>query len=283
MNMGTPGHPESVEHFGTKAAMLSLFRTAIPRGAVWGMVREPQHGGCSGGPTVVNLTAGIKGVYVEEPDELGGFIPDITLLKPAPHPSMFIEVEVTSPASARKVNYCRQHGIDLFTASGRAPVDNNAKVRLLHLEVETMRCRRKERDRMNDLWSHLHSVPDDDDCRFGAHQATDRTVKYIIGRKSVSREDLCTMCVLHAYFIQDMEARFGDATSGEHGAPMHYSPQAIAAQDAIMAVVNRVDYQNGPDGPRCPPEQAHVRELSDVFFYPHKWGLAPSPDAYRRA
>ena len=44
MNMGTPGHPESVEHFGTKAAMLSLFRTAIPRGAVCGMVREPQLG-----------------------------------------------------------------------------------------------------------------------------------------------------------------------------------------------------------------------------------------------
>ena len=102
-------------------------------------------------------------------------------------------MEVTSSASLRKADYCRQRGIDLFTARGRAPVDNNAKVRLLHLEVETMHGRRKERDRINDLWSHLHSVPDDDDCRFGVHQATNRTVKYIIGTKSVSREGLCTM------------------------------------------------------------------------------------------
>ena len=231
----------------------------------------------------LNLTAGVKGVYVEEPYELGGFIPDITLLKPVPHPPTFVEVEATLPASARKVDYCRQHGIDLFTADGRAPVDNNTQTRLLRLEVETMRCRRKERDRMNDLWSHLHIVPDDDDCRFEVNQATDRTAKYMIGTKSVSSEDLCTMCVLHAYFIQDMEARFGDAASGVHGAPMRYSPHTIAAQDAILAVANRVGYQNGPDGPRCPPEQAHVRELSDVFFYPRKWGLAPSPDAYRRA
>ena len=85
--------------------------------------------------------------------------------------------------------------------------------------------------------------------------------------------------MLHAYFIQDMEGRFGYAASGEHGALMRYTPHAIAAQDAIMAAANRVEYQNGPDGPRCQPEQAHIRKLFDVFCYPRKWGLAPSPDA----
>ena len=109
MNMGTPAWPESLEHFGTKAAMLSHLRTAILRGAIWGMVREPQHDGCNGGPVVVNLTAGVTDVYVERPYDPGGFIPDLTLQRQDPHLPTFIEVEVTSPASKRKGDYCREH------------------------------------------------------------------------------------------------------------------------------------------------------------------------------
>ena len=231
----------------------------------------------------INLTAGVNDVQVEKPHKPSGLIPDITLLKSKLNPPTFIEVEVTSPASARKIDYCRQHGIDLYKAYGLAPVTNNAETRLLHLGVETMRCRRKERDSMNDLWAHLHSIPADDDCRFGVLQ-NGRAVKYIIGTKSASREELCVMCILHSYFIQDMEVRFGDAAVGlNHGEPIRYSPQAIAADNAIMAVSNRIEYQNGPDGPRVPPENAHVLDLSDVFFYPRRWGIAPRLDAYRRA
>ena len=187
MNMGTPAWPESLDHFGTKAAMLSLLRTAILRGAIWGMVREPQHDGCNGGPVVVNLTAGVTDVYVERPYDPGEFSPDLTLQRQDPHLPTFIEVEVTSPASKRKGDYCREHGINLFVAYGLAPVDNNSTVRLLKLGVETMRCHRKERDRMNDLWSHLHSLPDDDDCRFGVEQVSPRT-RQVRGRYADSAE-----------------------------------------------------------------------------------------------
>ena len=283
MNMGTPAWPESLDHFGTKAAMLSLFRTAIPRGAIWGMVREPQHDGCNGGPVVVNLTAGVTDVDVERPYEPGGFIPDLTLQRQAPDLPTFIEVEVSSPASKRKVDYCRQHGINLFVACGLAPVDNNSTIRLLNLGVETMRCHRKECDRMNALWSHLHNLPDDDDSRFRVEQVSPRTVKYVVGTRTVARDDLLTMCMLHLYFIADMEVRFSGAATGEHGSPIRYSRQALDAQAAIKEIVNRVEYQNGVAGPRVPPEWASIHDLSSVFWYPRRWGLRPSPDAYRRA
>ena len=282
INMGTAGRPESLGHFGTKAAMLSLFRTAIPRGAIWGILREPQHDGCNGGPLVVNLTAGVTEVHVERPYKPGGFIPDLTLQRPAPHLPTFIEVEVSSPASKRKVDYCRRHGINLLTAYGRAPVDNNATVRLLKLGVETMRCHRKERDRMNDLWSHLHGLPNDEDCRFGVEQCRS-SVKYVVGTRTVAREDLLTMCMLHLYFIEDLEVRFGDATTGEHGDPIRYSRKALDADASIREVINRVEFQNGADGPRVSPERADAYDLSSVFWYPRRWGLRPRPDAYRRA
>ena len=249
MNMGTAGRPESLGHFGTKAAMLSLFRTAIPRGAIWGILREPQHDGCNGGPLVVNLTAGVTEVHVERPYKPGGFIPDLTLQRPAPHLPTFIEVEVSSPASKRKVDYCRRHGINLLTAYGRAPVDNNATVRLLKLGVEQCRS----------------------------------SVKYVVGTRTVAREDLLTMCMLHLYFIEDLEVRFGDATTGEHGDPIRYSRKALDADASIREVINRVEFQNGADGPRVSPERADAYDLSSVFWYPRRWGLRPRPDAYRRA
>ena len=283
MNMGTPAWPESLDHFGTKAAMLSLLRTAILRGAIWGMVREPQHDGCNGGTVVVNLTAGVTDVYVERPYDPGGFIPDLTLQRQDPHLPTFIEVEVTSPASTMKGDYCREHGINLFVAYGLAPVDNNSTVRLLKLGVETMRCHRKERDRMNDLWSHLHSLPDDDDCRFGVEQVSPSTVKYVVGTRTVPRNDLLTMCMLHLYFIEDMEVRFSGAAAGEQGSPIRYSRKALDAEATIKKVVNRVEYQNGVAGPRVSPERASTYDLSSVFWYPRRWGLRPSPDAYRRA
>ena len=279
MNMGTPGSPESLEHFGTKAAMLSFFRSAIRRGAIWGTVREPQHDGCKGGPVVVNLMAGVTDVYVERPYDPGGFIPDLTLRRQVPDLPTFIEVEVTSPASKRKVDYCRQHGINLFAAYGLAPVDNNSTVRLLKLGVETMRCHRKERDRMNDLWSHLHSVPDDDDCRFGVEQVSPRTVKYVVGTRTVVRDDLLIMCMLHLCFIEGMEVRFSGVVAGEHGSPMRYSRKARDAEGTIREVVNRVDYQNGVG---VPLERVDIYDLSSVFWYPRRWGLRPSPDAFRR-
>ena len=282
MNMGTPAYPESLDHFGTKAAMLSFFRTAIPRGAIWGLVTEPQHDGCNGGPVVVNLTAGVTDVDVERPYNPGGFIPDLTLQRQASDLPTFIEVEVTSPASKRKVDYCRQHGINVFVACGLAPVDNNSTVRLLKLGVETMRCHRKERDRMNDLWSHLHRLPDDDDCRFGVEQVT-RNVKYVVGTRTVAREDLLTMCMLHLYFIESMEVGHSDAASGEDGSPIQYSRKARDAEATIKKVVNRVEHQNGVDGPRVSPERASIYDLSSVFWYPRRWGLRPSPDAYRCA
>ena len=282
MNMGTPGWPESLEHFGTKAAMLSLFRTAIPRGAIWAMVREPQHDRCTGGPVVVNLTAGVTDAYVELPYAPGGFVPDITLQRQDPHLPTFIEVEVSSPASKRKVDYCANAGINVFTAYGLAPVDNNSTVRLLKLGVETMRCHRKERHRMNALWSHLCSLSDDDDCRFGVEQSSPHTVKYIVGTRTVGREDLLTLCMLHLFFIEDMEVRHGGAATGEHGDRIRYSRKALDADDTIREVVNRVEYQNGVTGPRVSPEQAETCNLRDVFWYPRRWGLRPSPDAYRR-
>ena len=61
----------------------------------------------------INLTAGVNDVQVEKPHRPSGLIPDITLLKSKLNPPTFIEVQVTSPASARKIDYCRQHGIDL--------------------------------------------------------------------------------------------------------------------------------------------------------------------------
>ena len=136
---------------------------------------------------------------------------------------------------------------------------------------------------MNDLWSHLHSLPDDDDCRFGVEQVSPRTVKYVVGTRTVPRDDLLTMCMLHLYFIEDMEVRFSGAAAGEQGSPIRYSRKALDAEATIKKVVNRVEYQNGVAGPRVSPERASTYDLSSVFWYPRRWGLRPSPDAYRRA
>ena len=135
---------------------------------------------------------------------------------------------------------------------------------------------------MNDLWSHLHSLPDDDDCRFGVEQVSPRTVKYVVGTRIVLREDLLTMCMLHLCFIEGMEVRFSGAAAGEHGSPIRYSRKARDAEGTIREVVNRVQHQNGVAGSGVPLPLVNIYDLSSVFWYPRRWGLRPSPDAYRR-
>ena len=132
-------------------------------------------------------------------------------------------------------------------------------------------------------WNQLHSLPDDDDCRFGVEQVSPRTVKCVVGTRTVARDDLLTMCILHLCFIEDMEVRFSGAAAGEQGSPIRYSRKALDAEATIKKVVNRVEYQNGVAGPRVSPERASIYDLSSVFWYPRRWGLRPSPDAYRRA
>ena len=107
----------------------------------------------------------------------------------------------------------------------------------------------------------------------GSSRSVPRTVKYVVGTRTVPRDDLLTMCMLHLYFIEDMEVRFSGAAAGEQGSPIRYSRKALDAEATIKKVVNRVEYQNGVAGPRVSPERASTYDLSSVFWYPRRWGF----------
>lgn len=154
MNMGTPGHPEGIEHWSNKTIYSHKLESRRRRQqAFWLFFRECC-GECEDIGYVENILSGVTSVKMEA--DYGNFRPDI-LLERRNKPPLFLEFTHTHPPSQRKLAYCSKHGIDIFELEGsQRPI--NSTVRKAHISHQN--CRNRQRRRLFDLWQHMASQDD---------------------------------------------------------------------------------------------------------------------------
>ena len=93
---------------------------------------------------------------VKREANFGGFRPDI-LLERGDKPPIFLEFTHTSPPSVAKLAYCTANGIDLFELDGSKPPDDSS---LMKVHISLRNCRKRQRQRLLDLWKHIDSLDD---------------------------------------------------------------------------------------------------------------------------
>ncbi len=154
MNMGTPGHPESVEHWATKAMYAKkLERHRKLQRGFWLFFKECC-GQCEGGAFVENILTDV--IAVKSETASGGFIPDI-LLERRGKPAIWLEIVNTSPPSLSKLEYCADNGIDVFELNGSQHPDYSY-VRKAHISHRN--CRQRQRQRLLGLWRQMADLDD---------------------------------------------------------------------------------------------------------------------------
>lgn len=154
MNMGTPENPESVEHWSNTAMFAHKLESRRKRQQGFWLLFGGCCGQCEDGAFVENILADVTAVK-REPD-FGGFRPDI-LLEKGDKPPVFLEFTRTSPPSAAKLAYCTANGIDLFELDGSShPADSS----LMKAHISFSNCRKRQRQRLIDLWDHMDSLND---------------------------------------------------------------------------------------------------------------------------
>lgn len=154
MNMGTPENPESVEHWSNTAMFAHKLESRRKRQQGFWLFFRGCCGQCEDGAFVENILADVTAVKRET--DFGGFRPDI-LLEKGDKPPIFLEFTRTSPPSAAKLAYCTANGIDLFQLDGsKRPVDSS----LMNVHVSLRNCRKRQRQRLLDLWIHMEGLDD---------------------------------------------------------------------------------------------------------------------------
>ena len=153
-NMGSPGNPESVSHWANKA----MYRQKLER------FRKLQHGfwvffnnccgKCEAGWYVENILKDVT--RIEEEGNYGPYRPDILLWQDEKL-SMIIEIVATSPPSLEKINYFLSRGIDIIEISGDRRPEDSASI---DLHISPSNCRKRQRERLNELWRHMFEVED---------------------------------------------------------------------------------------------------------------------------
>ena len=187
MNMGTPGNPESVEHWSNKSLFGHKFRNFLhrPRGFWFSFVSCC--GKCEAGPMVENILEDVDLVSVEA--DYGGFRPDL-LLERKGKPPIFIEVVYTSSPSPEKLRYCAEQGIDLFEIDGsRRPIESA----MLRAHIAPANCRKERRQALGTSFARLESQKDPvvevRSSRGGGQQ-------FLIGGRSVERRVLLSVLMV---------------------------------------------------------------------------------------
>lgn len=298
MNFGTQGHPEGIEHWTTKAMLRKHMETGLKhRGAIFAAATERNCAHCAGGPIPINLLEGVERVgEVEVPfrSGQGGFIPDFMLWgKDERKPLAFVEVVHTSRPSQEKIEFCRRENIDLLLFSAVAPIDNHWQTRLLWPEALVLRCRQKERRRLDQLMDYLWSLPDAGDirtpsgspiCRFGVTQRARRpqdisdeeipkvVQQYWVGTRTVSAKELLQMamiCCINLQFL--VNRRLSDMPdSPGHSEPIRFTEREERISRSMTELVNAVQWHNvGPDGSSWNRQQGIT--MNDAWFYPKEW------------
>ena len=160
--MGTPLNPEHVQHFAAKSVVRKRIASAL-------RMQEPlpvtilECCGCGAYDIVENLLWDITDV--QEEFAVGPYRSDIVLLRNG-QPMKVIEVVRTSPPSEDKTKYLLARGIDIFLMSGGGRPEESTVV---GSRISPLNCRRKHKDRVEDLFKHLTELPDLD-CKIGIRQ-----------------------------------------------------------------------------------------------------------------
>lgn len=298
MNFGTQGHPEGIEHWTTKAMLRKHMDTGLKhRGAIFAAATERNCARCAGGLIPINLLEGVERVgEVEAPFRSGqdGFIPDFMLWgKDERKPVAFVEVVHTSRPSQEKIAFCRRENIDLLLFSAVAPVANHWQTRLLWPEALALRCRQKERRRLDQLMDYLWSLPDGGDirtspgspiCRFGVTQRAPHhqdiqgectpkaAQQYWVGARTVSAKELLQMAMIVSINLQfDVNRRLAVMPDEpEHGEPISFTAREEEISRNLTELVNTVQWHNvGQDGSSWDRQLAIT--MNDVWFYPKEW------------
>ena len=154
MNMGTPQQPEGVQHWSNVAMFAQKLESRRKRQQGFWLFFRGCCGQCEGGALVENILADVTAVKRES--DFGGFRPDI-LLERGGKPPIFLEFTHTSPSSVAKLAYCTANGIDLFELDGsKLPADSS----LMKAHISLRNCRKRQRQRLLDLWKHMDSLDD---------------------------------------------------------------------------------------------------------------------------
>ena len=154
MNMGTPEQPEGVPHWSNVAMFAQKLESRRKRQQGFWLFFRGCCGQCEGGALVENILADVTAVKREADFE--GFRPDI-LLQRGDKPPIFLEFTHASPPSAAKLAYCTGNGIDLFELDGSKPPADSS---LLKAHISLRNCRKRQRQRLLDLWKHMDSLAD---------------------------------------------------------------------------------------------------------------------------
>ena len=154
INMGTPENPESVEHWSNIAMFAHKLESRRKRQQGFWLFFRGCCGQCDGSGFVENILANVTAVKREA--DFGDFRPDI-LLERRDKPPIFLEFIHTSLPSAAKLAYCTANGIDVLQLDGsKQPVDSS----LLKAHISLRNCRKRQRQRLLDLWKHMESLKD---------------------------------------------------------------------------------------------------------------------------
>ncbi len=154
MNMGTPEQPEGVQHWSNVAMFAQKLESRRKRQQGFWLFFRGCCGQCEGGALVENVLVDVTAVKREA--NFGGFRPDI-LLERGDKPPIFLEFTHTSPPSVAKLAYCTANGIDLFELDGSKPPADSS---LMKVHISLRNCRKRQRQRLLDLWKHIDSLDD---------------------------------------------------------------------------------------------------------------------------
>ena len=272
---------EGVEHFSHKAMIRKHLETGFNhRGGLFLATAEENCQSCGGGVIPVNMLEGVLRVgEVETPFRYGSqdFIPDCMLWGANERkPLAFVEVVHTSPPSSEKVEFCQQEGIDLYVFDARSPINNHYQTRLLWGRSPTLRCRRRQRDRLKSLMDHLYRLPADKAKVVVKNQYRSgrATQSYLVGEKTVNASELVTVACTHAMMMQ-WEAN--DRTkNSNHGDAITYTPREMQLAQQVKDVVNAVQWENVVPGGQ-PHEGKPDSPPTDATLWPKAFWNAPEP------
>ena len=247
MNMGTQGHPESVEHWSNVALFGHKFKTFLNRPRGFSIPFLSCCGKCEAGPMVENILEAVDRVSVEA--AYGGFRPDILLERKDKLP-IFIEVVTTSKPSPEKLKYCAKQGIDLFEIDGtRRPIESA----VLRAHIAPHNCRKERRRALATSFGRLESQQDP---VIELRRLRGQGQEFLIGGHTVERRVFLSVLVVFEMIFTSVPHR------GRAASPLQ---EVRRSQQEVL-------YPNGGvSGDR-------VDSPASVFVYPGRWpgGMPPS-------
>ena len=197
MNMGTPGSPESVEHWSNVAMFTKKWETYRQRQQGFWVAFMGCCGQCAGGEGLtvnfVNIQTDVTAVLREHAD--GHYRPDITLER-GDKPPIWVEVTCTSPPSKQKLAYCAARRIDVYELDGDCrPVKNY----VAKAHIAPRNCRLKERQRLYALWGHLRTLPREQ--MFIGIKRKSGSQQFIVGARSVTKSEFLAVAKVCEIFV----------------------------------------------------------------------------------